>query len=345
MSTKADETIKKLKQEIEQLKANIKTKTDDKFDTTLKQYIQQDNPGLEKPPAPRARRTLKGHLAKIYSMHWSGDQVHLVSASQDGRLLVWDALTTNKTNAIPLRSSWVMTCAYAPLGKFVASGGLDNSCSIYNLQSEDNKACRELNGHGAFISCCRFVDEKQILTASGDHSCILWDIEKGQQTRTFSDHEGDVMGVSIAPGGDHFVSCAIDTFAFLWDLRAGKYQWKFGGHESDVNAITYMKNGQGFGTASDDATLRMFDIRAGREMMVFSSEDISCGVTSVDFSFSGRFLFGGYDDFNCIMWETLTAEVAHTLQGHENRVSTLGVNFDGTALCTGGWDNLLKVWA
>jgi len=278
-------------------------------------------------------------------MHWSGDQVHLVSASQDGRLLVWDALTTNKTNAIPLRSSWVMTCAYAPSGKFVASGGLDNSCSIYNLQTEESKACRELNGHGAFISCCRFVDEKQILTASGDHTCILWDVEKGVQSKVFSDHEGDVMGVSIAPDGNHFVSCAIDTFAFLWDLRAAKYQWKFGGHESDVNAITYMKNGQGFGTASDDATLRMFDIRAGREMMVFSNEDISCGVTSVDFSISGRFLFGGYDDFNCIMWETLTAEVAHILQGHENRVSTLGVNFDGTALCTGGWDNLLKVWA
>jgi len=27
-----------------------------------------------------------------------------------GRLLIWDAYTTNKINAIPLRSSWVMTC-------------------------------------------------------------------------------------------------------------------------------------------------------------------------------------------------------------------------------------------
>ena len=39
--------------------------------------------------------------------------------------------TKCQVHAIPLRSSWVMTCAYAPSGNFVACGGLDNICSIY----------------------------------------------------------------------------------------------------------------------------------------------------------------------------------------------------------------------
>ena len=47
---------------------------------------------------------------------------YLVSASQDGKLIVWDGYTTNKVHAIPLRSSWVMTCAYSPSGNFVACG-------------------------------------------------------------------------------------------------------------------------------------------------------------------------------------------------------------------------------
>jgi WD40 repeat protein len=78
---------------------------------------------------PRARRILRGHFAKVYAMHWADDKRHLVSASQDGKLIVWNALTTNKVNAIPLRSSWVMTCAYSPSGNLVACGGLDNICS------------------------------------------------------------------------------------------------------------------------------------------------------------------------------------------------------------------------
>jgi guanine nucleotide-binding protein G(I)/G(S)/G(T) subunit beta-1 len=88
------------------------------------------------------RRVLKGHFAKIYAMHWcesdNGEYgKQLVSASQDGKLIVWNAATTNKVHAIPLRSSWVMTCAFSPTGRKVACGGLDNICSIYNLDSKD----------------------------------------------------------------------------------------------------------------------------------------------------------------------------------------------------------------
>ena len=77
----------------------------------------------------KTRRILRGHLSKIYAMHWTGSEneeqkYHIVSASQDGKLLVWDALTANKVHAIPLRSSWVMSCAFSPSGNFVACGGL-----------------------------------------------------------------------------------------------------------------------------------------------------------------------------------------------------------------------------
>lgn len=75
----------------------------------------------------KCRRTLKGHLAKIYSLAWSNDSKQIVSASQDGKLIIWNALTTYKLHAIPLRSHWVMTCAYSPTGNLVACGGLGNN--------------------------------------------------------------------------------------------------------------------------------------------------------------------------------------------------------------------------
>lgn len=54
-----------------------------------------------------------------------------------------------QVHAIPLRSSWVMTCAYAPSGNYVACGGLDNICSIYNLKTREGnvRVSRELAGH------------------------------------------------------------------------------------------------------------------------------------------------------------------------------------------------------
>ncbi|NXX81511.1 GBB4 protein, partial [Urocolius indicus] len=126
----------------------------------------------------------------------------------DGKLIIWDSYTTNKMHAIPLRSSWVMTCAYAPSGNYVACGGLDNICSIYNLKTREGnvRVSRELPGHTGYLSCCRFLDDNQIVTSSGDTTCALWDIETGQQTTPFTGHTGDVMSLSLSPDMRTFVS-------------------------------------------------------------------------------------------------------------------------------------------
>jgi guanine nucleotide-binding protein G(I)/G(S)/G(T) subunit beta-1 len=214
----------------------------------------------------RTRRTLRGHLAKIYDMHWASDSRSLVSASQDGKLIVWDTYSTNKVHAIPLRSSWVMTCAYAQSGNYVACGGLDNICSIYSLKTREGnvRVSRELPGHTGYLSCCRFLDDSQILTSSGDTTCCLWDIETGQQVTSFVGHTGDVMSLSLNgnDGNRTFVSGACDASAKVWDIRDGMCRQTFTGHESDINAVSYFPSGVAFGTGSDDATCRLFDIRS-----------------------------------------------------------------------------------
>lgn len=294
----------------------------------------------------RVRKTLRGHLSKVYAMDWASDSRHLVSASQDGKLIVWDAYTANKVHAIPLRSSWVMTCAYAPSGNYVACGGLDNLCSIYSLKTKEGnvQVTRELAGHNGYLSCCRFLSDKQILTSSGDTTCALWDIETGHQTTSLFGHDGDVNCIALSPDGNTFISGSCDATSKLWDIRDGMCNQTFQGHELDINAITFMSTGLNFATGSDDATCRMFDIRADQEMGCYGNEHIICGITSVGFSKSGRVLFAGYDDFNCNVWDVLKCERVAQLVGHENRVSCLGVNEDGIALCTGSWDSFLKIW-
>ncbi|KAF4796120.1 Guanine nucleotide-binding protein subunit beta-4 [Turdus rufiventris] len=394
--------LEQLRQEAEQLRNQIRDARKACSDTTLAQITTSlDSVGRIQ---MRTRRTLRGHLAKIYAMHWGSDSRLLVSASQDGKLIIWDSYTTNKMHAIPLRSSWVMTCAYAPSGNYVACGGLDNICSIYNLKTREGnvRVSRELPGHTGeacsaspaatapreqsclglaglvlvmdwlgenldvlalessvitpgskpyttvlflgYLSCCRFLDDNQIVTSSGDTTCALWDIETGQQTTTFTGHTGDVMSLSLSPDMRTFVSGACDASSKLWDIRDGMCRQSFTGHVSDINAVCFFPNGHAFATGSDDATCRLFDLRADQELMMYSHDNIICGITSVAFSKSGRLLLAGYDDFNCNVWDTLKGERAGVLAGHDNRVSCLGVTDDGMAVATGSWDSFLRIW-
>jgi len=343
--------IAEVKAELEKIRKEIVTIRDSHNGTSLGK--------VQLPPAAlslKMRRTLKGHFGKIYAMHWAGNSKQLVSASQDGKLIVWDGMSTNKTHAIPLRSSWVMTCAFSNSGAFVACGGLDNLCSIYKIggqsasEATTKNASQELAQHEGYLSCCRFLNDNTILTSSGDSTCLLWDINSKQVKHEFKGHDGDVMSVSLAnPKGETniFVSGSCDASAKVWDVRQAKSVKTFAGsHESDINAVQFFPDGQAFGTGSDDSSCRLFDMRAFRQMNQYMSDKILCGITSVAFSLSGRFLFAGYDDYYCRVWDVIKGNQIDILNpAHENRVSCLGVPIDGKALCTGSWDTTLKIWA
>lgn len=49
---------------------------------------------------------------------------------------------------------------------------------------------------------------RQLLTASGDSTAKLWDIESSTAIQTFQGHQADVMGIDISPSeaGNIFVS-------------------------------------------------------------------------------------------------------------------------------------------
>lgn len=143
---------------------------------------------------------------QIYSLDWClRERNRIVSASGDGRLIVWNALTSQKTHAIRLVCAWVMACAFSPGGERVAYGGLDNCCSIFNLNAPPDRdgnlpVSRTLTGHRGYLSCCRFLPDQDahIITSSGDQTCMLWDAEANQRLATFGGdsgpgHTGDVM--------------------------------------------------------------------------------------------------------------------------------------------------------
>lgn len=48
------------------------------------------------PFTTKSRRILKGHQGKVLALDWSNDKRHMVTSSQDGKVIVWDAFTTNK---------------------------------------------------------------------------------------------------------------------------------------------------------------------------------------------------------------------------------------------------------
>ncbi|KAF7810888.1 Guanine nucleotide-binding protein subunit beta-2 [Senna tora] len=385
----ATETVNTLKEQLKQRRQSL-------LDTDISGYAgsQGKTPIRLEPTDLVCCRTLQGHTGKaivlrtvwerlhieterrmgaekgleknVYSLDWTAEKNRIVSASQDGRLIVWNALTRQKTHAIKLPCAWVITCAFSPSGQSVACGGLDSVCSIFNLNSATDKdgnlpVSRMLSGHKGLVSSCQYVpdEDTHLITGSGDQTCVLWDITTGLRTSVFggefqSGHTADVLSISINGSNSRmFVSGSCDATARLWDTRmASRAVRTFHGHEGDVNSVKFFPDGNRFGTGSEDGTCRLYDIRTGHQLQVYSQHhgdnDIP-GVTSIAFSISGRLLFAGYTNGDCYVWDTLLAKAVLNLgslqNSHEGRISCLGLSADGSALCTGSFDTNLKIWA
>ncbi|XP_008309194.1 guanine nucleotide-binding protein subunit beta-5b [Cynoglossus semilaevis] len=347
---KQGESLQTLKRESETLKKKLEEERGKLNDVELHQVAEKIE--VLASLSIKTRRVLKGHANKVLCMDWCKDKRRVVSSSQDGKVIVWDAFTLNKENVIALPCTWVMACAYAPSGCAVACGGLDNKCSVIPLSMDrtENLAAKKKSVamHTNYVSGCSFTNsDMQILTSSGDGTCALWDVESGQLLQSFHGHTADILSLDFAPSetGNTFISGGCDRKSNVWDMRSGQNIQSFESHDSDINSVKFYPSGDAFASASDDATCRFYDLRADREVAVYKKDSIIFGASSVDFSLSGRLLFAGYNDYTINVWDVLKGTRTSILFGHENRVSRVRVSPDGTAVCSSSWDNTLRIWA
>jgi len=349
-----DEKYAQCEKDIKTLQEKLKQKLAESA-RELSKIFGLSNDKHKTPLAPqlRERRNLKGHFGKIYGIAWCGDGIHLVTASQDGKIILWNSYTTNKKLAISLQMGWVMALDYSPSGNFIASGGLDNVCSVFRITEETvgwdtRTAFAELRQHEGYVSDCKFVDDTKILSASGDSTIIDWDLNAKHPVRTFKDHTGDVMSINLHPTDKQlFVSGSTDGTVRLWDLRENKCTQTFRAHSSDVNVARYFPSGRCLASGSDDSTIRLWDIPSRRQVNQYDDvqNKLITAVGDLDFSLSGSTLFASYADPPfCLAWNTLSGEQIGSIV-HPIRAPRLRVHPKGTVLATGGWDCIVRLFA
>ncbi|KAJ3597017.1 hypothetical protein NHX12_003417 [Muraenolepis orangiensis] len=191
------------------------------------------------------------------------------------------------------------------------------------------KTRRTLKGHGNKVLCMDWCkDKRRIVSSSQEHAVTMpctW-----------------VMACAYAPSGCAVACGGLDNKCSVYPLSLDKNE-NLAAKKKSVAMHTNYLSACSF--TNSDMQCRLYDLRADREVAIYSKESIIFGVSSVDFSLSGRLLFAGYNDYTINVWDVLKGTRVSILFGHENRVSTLRVSPDGTAFCTGSWDHTLRVWA
>jgi len=218
-----------------------------------------------------------------------------------------------------------------------------------NLTPPGGPLIRTLTGHSGWVNAVAISpDGKRAVSASGDETLKLWDLEQGRELATLSGHSREVLAVAIAPDGKRAVSASDDNTLKLWDLEQGRELATLSGHSSVVTAVAISPDGKRAVSASFDQTLKLWDLETMTELATLSGH--SREVTAVAISPDGKravsgsgSLFGSGDK-TLKLWDLEQGRELATLSGHSYSVNAVAIAPDGKRAVSASDDKTLKLW-
>ncbi|KRX92158.1 TP53-regulating kinase [Trichinella pseudospiralis] len=236
----------------------------------------------------------------------------------------------------------------------IVSGSSDKSIKLWDIRTNNPLAVMTLLGHSGTVRCLQLngsrlasgsndhtlkMDDEKIISGSYDKTLRTWDLKTGQQSATFSGHEGEVLCLQF--DRRKLISGSSDRSIRIWDLRtqiAGMIL-----HNVHAKAVTCLQfNETQIVSASFDCTIKVWDVRTGRcfRTINWKENEGHTGVVRCLQADRWRFVSGA-DDKTLKVWNLNTGERICTLHSHTDGVTCL--SFNDFRIVSGSYDTCVKL--
>ncbi|GAA5925921.1 WD40 repeat domain-containing protein [Sporobolomyces koalae] len=182
---------------------------------------------------------------------------------------------TRCSSSLDGHASPILCASFSPTGKYLATGSGDNTCRLWNLDSETPAAT--LAGHQNWVLCVEWDGlERFVATGSMDNQVRLWDPKTGKCSgeQSLKGHTKWITSLSwepvhINPMSPRLASSSKDSTVRVWNAKNRKLEFTLGGHTASVNQVRWGGEGVIF-TASSDRTVKLWDGKDGKLIRTLS---------------------------------------------------------------------------
>jgi len=173
-------------------------------------------------------------------------KTHVVSASDDATLRVWD-YTTGIPAYLVIHLSHLCCVLGEPLGvlhghegklrcvtttqdgRYIISGSEDKSVRVWKASSPYSLR-HTLVGHTSWVEGLAASPADELIASSandGDCTIKLWSLGSGHCLKTLVGHKRIVYALAFDSLGEHLVSCSVDKALIVWSTRNGSQLARF----------------------------------------------------------------------------------------------------------------------
>ena len=216
--------------------------------------------------------------------------------------------------------------------------------STPTLTAPGSAELRTLAGHTNWVKAVAvFGEGTRAISASGDNTLKVWDLEMGAELRTtLAGHTDSVNAVAVYGEGTRAISASDDKTLKVWDLETGAELRTLTGHTSYVEAVAVYGEGTRAISASDDNTLKVWDLETGAELRTLAGHTDFVHAVAV-YGEGTRAISASWDK-TLKVWDLETGAELRTLAGHTDWVNAVAVYGEGRRAISASRDKTLKVW-
>ncbi|CAG7824982.1 unnamed protein product [Allacma fusca] len=176
-------------------------------------------------------KSFSEHQKRVWSVDWCPqDPRMLASGSDDEKIRLW---STNSDRSIATISATGNICSvkFAPDSYTLACGGTDKCIYMYDIRQAQSPF-GILKGHTKSVSHVKFLNKRELVSASTDNHLKIWDTTSKTLIRSFQGHRNEKNFVGLATDGNYIACGSEDNSLYVYSkvLANPLFSFKFDAH-------------------------------------------------------------------------------------------------------------------
>jgi len=299
--------------------------------------------------APEAR-ILQAGPGSVLRIAFSADGKQIASSGGQGEnapatgkatgdiVRVWDVETGSQLLSLAEHTDAVLSLAWSPDGKYIASGGEDRTICVWDSASGRRRLL--LDKLDGIVQSIAFSPDSALLGVAAGDTATLWTLADGKMLRGLW-HNDSPVTIAFSPDGQWVATSMARGEIRIWDVESGGEDQAISAGPG-LNGAWFSPDSRTIASAHSNGTIALWEVSTGKQTASMYGPQRS--VEWVDFSPDGLRVASCTDDMMLKVWDVPSASEVFSVRAHDAPVMCVRFSPDGSRIATCGQDGLVKLW-